>query len=216
MELPRIEFQAHQEHEEDQPQLGHRSERLHRRGRKERVHQVRRHQPQKRGPQRDTGADLGEAADRAPTRITPCLWFNHNAEEAIAFYFEVFGGGRYLSTSRYPNGALLTADVEVAGLTLMALNGGPNFTFNEAISLRVGCADQAGIDRVWASLTDKGGVESRCGWLKDRFGLSWQIIPNRLGALLSDADPARAQRAMAALMGMQKIDIAAIEAAKAG
>jgi predicted 3-demethylubiquinone-9 3-methyltransferase (glyoxalase superfamily)/uncharacterized protein YndB with AHSA1/START domain len=159
---------------------------------------------------------LGEAADRASARITPCLWFNHNAEEAIAHYFEVFGGGRYLSTSHYPNGALLTAIFEVAGLQLMALNGGPHFTFNEAVSLRVDCPDQAEIDRVWAALTANGGAESQCCWLKDRFGLSWQIVPSNLGELLSDADPARAQRAVAALMGMKKIDIAAIEAAKAG
>lgn len=158
------------------------------------------------------------AASSTEPKILPCLWFDGQAEEAVAWYLSIFGDGRVVSESRYgeagpmPAGSLLTCTFEVAGQRLIALNGGPQFRFTEALSLMVRCADQAEVDRLWAALCE-GGQESRCGWLKDRYGLSWQIVPVELFALLSDPDPGRARRATEAMLGMRRIDLAAMRAA---
>ncbi|RVX45866.1 putative 3-demethylubiquinone-9 3-methyltransferase (glyoxalase superfamily) [Nonomuraea polychroma] len=154
-------------------------------------------------------------------KITTYLWFDNQAEEAAQFYTSLFADSRILEVQRYPEGApgpagtAMIVTFELAGQRFIALNGGPQFTFNEAVSLYVDCESQEEVDELWAKLTDRG-EESRCGWLKDRWGLSWQIIPRRLSELLSDPDPARAQRAMQAMLGMQKIDVQALEKAAAG
>ena len=151
-------------------------------------------------------------------KITPCLWFDDQAEDAAKFYTSVFKNSQILDVARYgeggpgPEGTAMTVSFELDGQEFVALNGGPQFTFDEAISFQVGCQDQDEVDYYWNALTD-GGEESMCGWLKDRFGLSWQIIPTRLPELLGDPDPERAQRATQAMLGMRKIDIAAMEAA---
>ncbi len=155
-------------------------------------------------------------------KITPCLWFDGQAEEAVNFYISVFGDGRIVELSRYgkgmhmPEGTVLTVLFEIAGRQFLALNGGPHFKFTEAISLSVDCTSQAEIDRLWEKLTADGGVESQCGWLKDKYGLSWQIVPSRLVALMTHPDKAKSTRMMQALMGMKKLDIAKLEAAHAG
>jgi predicted 3-demethylubiquinone-9 3-methyltransferase (glyoxalase superfamily) len=154
-------------------------------------------------------------------KITTYLWFDNQAEEAAQFYTSLFADSRILEVQRYPEGApgpagpAMIVTFELAGQRFIALNGGPQFTFNESVSLYVDCESQDEVDELWAKLTD-GGEESQCGWLKDRWGLSWQIIPRRLSELLSDPDPARAQRAMQAMLGMQKIDVQALEKAAAG
>lgn len=151
--------------------------------------------------------------------IVPCLWFDTQAEEAAEFYVSVFPNSKITSVDRYgeagprPAGTVLTATFELDGKPFLALNGGPEFTFDEAVSMQVFCGDQAEVDHYWTSLTADGGQESQCGWLKDRFGFSWQIVPTRLTELLQDPDPARAQRAMQAMLRMRKIIIAEIEAA---
>jgi predicted 3-demethylubiquinone-9 3-methyltransferase (glyoxalase superfamily) len=160
-------------------------------------------------------------------KITPFLWFDSRAEEAAEFYVSVFdgrpdgsGGGesKVLNVSRYGGagpgtpGAAMTASFLLEGLEFTALNGGPEFAFTEATSFHVSCGSQEEVDYFWKALTD-GGEESQCGWLKDQFGLSWQIIPTRLHELLGDPDPGRAERAMKAMLQMQKIDIAAMERA---
>jgi len=153
--------------------------------------------------------------------ITPCLWFNMNAEEAVDFYLATFPNSRILNSARYgegapvPAGTILTIDFELDGLHLQALNGGPNFPFTEAISLTIQVDGQAEVDRLWEAITTNGGVESQCGWAKDRFGLSWQIVPTRLIELLSDPDAAKASRVMGAMLQMRKIVIADLEAAAA-
>jgi predicted 3-demethylubiquinone-9 3-methyltransferase (glyoxalase superfamily) len=152
--------------------------------------------------------------------VRTCLWFDMRGEEAAAFYTGIFPNSRIVATTRRPEGtpgpagAVLTVEFELDGREFVALNGGPEFTFDEAISLSVDCADQAEVDFYWERLSD-GGSESVCGWLKDRFGLSWQIVPVRLAELIADPDPDVAQRAMAAMLQMRKIDIAAIEEAAA-
>lgn len=154
-------------------------------------------------------------------KITTYLWFDNQAEEAAQFYTTLFGDSRIVDVQRYseggpgPAGSAMMVTFELAGQRFLALNGGPQFKFTEAISLYVECEDQKEVDDLWARLTD-GGEESQCGWLKDKWGLSWQIIPRRLAELLSDPDPARAQRAMQAMLGMQKIDIQALEDAANG
>jgi predicted 3-demethylubiquinone-9 3-methyltransferase (glyoxalase superfamily) len=154
-------------------------------------------------------------------KITPCLWFDTQAEEAAQFYTSIFENSRILDVSHYgegaprPAGTVLTVNFELNGQEFVALNGGPEFTFNEAVSFQVSCADQDEVDQFWSKLTE-GGEEGPCGWLKDRYGLSWQIIPTRLNELISDPDPERSQRAMQAMLQMQKIDIAALERAAAG
>lgn len=151
-------------------------------------------------------------------KITPCLWFDHNAEEAISFYLSVFPDGELLSVNRYPEGApdfageVLTAHFRLAGQEFIALNGGPMFQFNEAVSFSIDCKDQAEVDYYWDKLTE-GGEESMCGWLKDKFGLWWQVVPSRLGELLYHPDTAKAGKAMQAMFTMRKIDIGELEAA---
>ncbi|MGW1468903.1 VOC family protein [Streptomyces sp. NPDC002308] len=146
-------------------------------------------------------------------KITPCLWFDGQAAEAADFYVSVFGGdSRVLETSRYPEGSLgeagavMTVRFQLADQEYIGLNGGPAFRFTEAVSLSVDCADQAEVDRLWAALTE-GGEESQCGWLKDKFGLSWQIVPRALPDILGGPDRDRADRAMKAMMGMGKLDV---------
>jgi predicted 3-demethylubiquinone-9 3-methyltransferase (glyoxalase superfamily) len=152
--------------------------------------------------------------------IVPCLWFDTEGEEAAEFYTSVFPNSKILDVSRYgeagprPAGTVMTVSFELNGQEFLALNGGPDFTFSEAISFQVFCEDQDEVDRYWAALSE-GGEEGPCGWLKDRFGLSWQIVPTRLSELLSDPDPERSQRAMKAMLGMKKIDIAELERAAA-
>ena len=154
--------------------------------------------------------------------LTPCLWFDHQAEEAATFYTSVFPNSRVLDVTRYgeglplPAGTVMTVRFELDGGQFVALNGGPAFEFSEAVSFQIDCADQAEVDHYWDRLTADGGEESMCGWLKDRFGLSWQVVPRQLPALLSDPDPERAQRAVTAMLSMRRIDIAAIERAAAG
>jgi predicted 3-demethylubiquinone-9 3-methyltransferase (glyoxalase superfamily) len=151
--------------------------------------------------------------------ITPCLWFDTQGEEAAAFYVSAFPHSRIVSTSHYgeagprPAGTVLTVEFELDGRPFTALNGGPEFTFSEAVSFQIDCADQEEVDHYWSALTAGGGEEGPCGWLKDRFGLSWQVVPHRLTELLADPDAGRSQRAMQAMLGMKKIDIAGVEAA---
>ncbi len=148
-------------------------------------------------------------------KITPCLWFDDRIEEAMNFYVSVFKDGKILDTSRYPDGRMLTANVEILGETFQLLNGGPQFTFSEAVSFSVSCKDQADVDYYWNALTADGGEESMCGWLKDKFGLSWQIIPEALPRLLGGSDKAGAGRAMQAMLQMRKIVVADLEQAYA-
>ena len=151
-------------------------------------------------------------------KITPCLWFDTQGEEAAEFYTSIFPNSRIVDVARYGEagpreaGTVMVVKFELDGQELVALNGGPEFTFDEAISFQIDCADQEEVDRYSEALTD-GGEQGPCGWVKDRFGLSWQVVPARLIELLGDPDEAKAQRAMAAMLEMRKIDIAAVEAA---
>jgi len=155
-------------------------------------------------------------------KITTFLWFDNNAQEAANFYVSVFKNSRILSAPRYPEGSpapagtVMVVDFELEGQRFTALNGGPHFKFTEAISLLVHCKDQEEVDYYWEKLTADGGQESQCGWLKDKFGLSWQITPDALLKLWSEADPAKAQRVMQAMMTMKKLIIKDLEAAAAG
>jgi predicted 3-demethylubiquinone-9 3-methyltransferase (glyoxalase superfamily) len=155
-------------------------------------------------------------------KITTYLWFNDNAEEAVNFYTSIFNNSRILSVSRYPDGTpgvggqLMSANFQLEGQEFIALNGGPQFKFNEAISLFVNCQTQEEVDTLWEKLTADGGEESMCGWLKDKFGLSWQIVPSALMELLSDPDPAKSQNVMNAMLKMHKIDIATLQRAYEG
>jgi len=152
-------------------------------------------------------------------KITPFLWFNDQAEEAMNFYVSIFRNSRTGKIRRYgaagpgPRGSVMSASFELEGLQFHALNGGPAFTFTPAISLFVDCATQAEVDELWEKLS-AGGEKSRCGWLKDKFGLSWQIIPSALGELMTDPDPAKSQRVMQAMMQMGKIDIEGLQRAQ--
>ncbi|MBK8025270.1 MAG: VOC family protein [Chloroflexi bacterium] len=155
-------------------------------------------------------------------KITPYLWFDNQAEEAIRFYTSLFPNSRIVSISRLPgeapgvDGAVLTATFELNGREFMALNGGPQFKFNESISLFVDCDSQEEVDRLWNALTADGGEESQCGWLKDKYGLSWQIIPEALMRLMSDPNATKAGAVMQAMLQMQKIDVATLQAAYDG
>ncbi|MFG3427387.1 VOC family protein [Streptomyces californicus] len=149
-------------------------------------------------------------------KITPCLWFDGQAQEAAEHYVAIFGGdSRILDTTYYSEagpgetGSVLTVDFRLDGQDYMGLNGGPQFPFTEAISLSVDCADQAEVDRFWDALSE-GGETGQCGWLKDRYGVSWQIVPNELPKLLADPDRAKADRTMKAMLGMTKLDIQAL------
>ncbi|MET8985551.1 VOC family protein [Nonomuraea wenchangensis] len=149
-------------------------------------------------------------------KITTYLWFDNQAEEAAAFYTSLFAGSRIVRVQRNGDAdTVMLVEFELAGQRFLALNGGPHFTFNEAVSLYVDCETQEEVDELWARLTADGGEESQCGWLKDRWGLSWQIVPSRLPELISDPDPGRAGRAMKAMLGMRKIDVRALEEAAA-
>ena len=159
-------------------------------------------------------------------RIVPCLWFDDRGEEAAQFYTSIFENSRILSTSRYGEagqeitgkkpGTVMTVEFEIDGQRFTALNGGPQFKFSEAISFQVECETQAEVDSFWTKLTAAGGEEGPCGWLKDKFGLSWQIVPKRLGELLSDPDKGKSARAMTAMLKMKKLDIGELERAAAG
>lgn len=154
-------------------------------------------------------------------RITPNLWFDTEGEKAAEFYVSVLPNSKVTNVTHYgeagprPAGMVLTVDFVLDGQEYTAINGGPEFTFDEAISLLINCTDQDEVDYYWARLSE-GGEESQCGWLKDRYGLSWQVVPTGWEDLLNDPDPARAQRAMTAMLGMQKLDLAAIQAAADG
>ena len=165
-----------------------------------------------RGPEEETKNDMGQ-------KITPCLWFNGQAEEAANYYISIFKNAEMLDVSRYgegapfPAGTALVANFKLDGIAFTALNGGPEFTFDEAISFQIDCADQAEVDYYWEKLTAEGGEESQCGWLKDKFGVSWQVVPAAIAQLMSTDNPAKAGAVMQALFKMQKIDIATLQAA---
>lgn len=148
-------------------------------------------------------------------KITPFLWFDHQAEEAANFYVSIFKPARILSVSRKDEDAVFSVTFELDGQELVAFNGGPYFTFTPAISFFVSCKDQAEVDHYWEKLSAGGQVE-QCGWLKDRYGISWQIVPDILGELLADPDPVKAGRVNQAMLGMVKLDIQALQDAYAG
>lgn len=164
------------------------------------------------------GPAIGVVHTRAMSvGVTPFLWFHYNLEEALAFYASVFGdlGAELRRVSTAPDAPVFSATFTLAGQRLVGLNGGPMFTFNEAVSLVVACDTQAELDRHWERLSD-GGAPGRCGWLKDRFGLSWQVVPRALDALLYTGDAEARSRVMSAMLGMHKFDLAALEAAARG
>ena len=152
-------------------------------------------------------------------KITPFLWFHQEAEEAANFYVSLFKDSKILTVSRSgdagpgPKGSAMVVEFQLAGQRFQALNGGPHFKFTEAISLMVDCDSQEEVDTLWSKLTANGGQESQCGWLKDRYGLSWQIVPNRFMQMMKDKDPKKTQRVMQAMMTMKKFDIARLEQA---
>ncbi|MGW1071860.1 VOC family protein [Streptomyces sp. NPDC002537] len=154
-------------------------------------------------------------------RITPNLWFDTEGKEAAEFYVSVFPNSEIKSVQHYgeagprPAGTVMTVEFVLDGQDFIAINGGPQFSFDEAISLLINCEGQEEVDYYWSKLSD-GGEEGPCGWLKDRYGLSWQVVPAALPSLLGDADTARGQRAMKAMLGMKKIDLAALKAAADG
>ncbi|QKV96615.1 VOC family protein [Streptomyces sp. NA02950] len=154
--------------------------------------------------------------------FTTCLWFDGRAEEAAQFYVSIFKNSRIGRVSRYteagpgPAGSVLTVDFEANGQKFVALNGGPEFTFNEAVSFQIHCADQEEVDHYWTKLTEGGGEEVACGWLRDKFGVSWQVVPSVLMDLVTDEDPQKAKRATEAMLSMKKLDIAALKKAHAG
>ncbi len=155
-------------------------------------------------------------------KITTFLWFDNNAEEAARFYVSIFKNSKILSVSRYgdagpgPKGSVMVCTFELEGQKFLALNGGPMFKFTEAISLFVNCDSQEEVDRYWSKLTADGGAPGQCGWLKDRFGLSWQIVPTVLLEMMSDKDPAKANRVMQAMLQMTKLDIEKLKKAYEG
>jgi predicted 3-demethylubiquinone-9 3-methyltransferase (glyoxalase superfamily) len=154
-------------------------------------------------------------------KITPNLWFDTEAEEAASFYVSVFANSRIVHVARYTEagpraaGMVMTVEFELDGQRFVAINGGPQFHFDEAVSFQIDCETQDDIDRYWAVLSE-GGEEGPCGWLKDRYGLSWQVVPTGMEELFSDPDPQRAERAMQAMFGMRKLDIAALRSAADG
>ena len=152
-------------------------------------------------------------------RITPFLWFDNQAEEAATFYTSIFPNSKIVKVARYgeagpgPAGSAMTVEFQLEGQSFVALNGGPHFKFTEAISLFINCETQEEVDELWEKLSE-GGEKSRCGWLKDKYGLSWQVIPSVLGKLLQDKDPAKAQRVMQAMLQMSKIDVEKLRLAR--
>jgi predicted 3-demethylubiquinone-9 3-methyltransferase (glyoxalase superfamily) len=156
-------------------------------------------------------------------KTRPCLWFDGDAEQAATFYTSLLPDSRIDRIQRAPTdypsggaGAVLVVEFTLAGRSYMAMNGGPGHPFTQAVSLSIDCTDQAEVDRLWAALTADGGEPVACGWLRDRWGLSWQIVPSALPRLLSDPDPARAARVFQAMMGMVKLDVAELERAAEG
>ncbi|HKO45530.1 MAG TPA: VOC family protein [Pyrinomonadaceae bacterium] len=159
-------------------------------------------------------------------KITPCLWFDGKAEEAAKFYVSVFKNSKINNIARYgdagsevsgqPEGSVMTVEFELDGQEFLGLNGGPNFKFTEAVSFIINCDSQEEVDRFWTTLTENGGAESQCGWLKDKFGLSWQVTPTVLTELMKSKDRAKAERVMKAMLQMKKIDIATLEKAARG
>jgi predicted 3-demethylubiquinone-9 3-methyltransferase (glyoxalase superfamily) len=155
------------------------------------------------------------------SQITPNLWFDTQAEEAAAFYCSVFENSRILNVTHYTEagpreaGMVLTVEFELNGQRFVGINGGPNFTFDEAISFEIDCETQEELDHYWERLTD-GGEEGQCGWLKDRYGVSWQVVPAGMAELFADTDKGRARRAMEAMLKMRKLDLAALQAAADG
>jgi|SRR4051812_42624825 len=154
-------------------------------------------------------------------RITPSLWFDTEAEDAANFYTSVFKNSRIVNVARYNEaaprkaGTVMTVEWEIDGQRFVGINGGPQFTFSEAVSFQIHCADQDEVDYYWEKLTD-GGSEGPCGWLKDKFGLSWQVVPEGMDALLSNPDQEKAKRAMEAMFKMKKLDIATLQRAAEG
>lgn len=158
--------------------------------------------------------------------VTPCLWFDTQAEEAANFYCSVFKNARIGKISRFPNagqeihgkpaGSVMTVEFEIDGQPFVALNGGPQFKFDEAVSFQVYCETQADIDYYWTKLTADGGAEGPCGWLKDKFGLSWQVVPRAIPKMMTDPDREKSARVMNAFLKMKKLDMATIERAYAG
>jgi predicted 3-demethylubiquinone-9 3-methyltransferase (glyoxalase superfamily) len=152
-------------------------------------------------------------------KITPFLWFDTQAEEAASFYTSIFKNSRIVNVSRYgdagpgPKGTAMTVEFDLDGKRFIGLNGGPHFKFTEAVSFSVACADQNEVDYFWARLSE-GGKESQCGWLKDKYGLSWQVVPARMGELMSSPDPIKSKRVMEAMLKMKKIDISTLERAR--
>jgi predicted 3-demethylubiquinone-9 3-methyltransferase (glyoxalase superfamily) len=150
------------------------------------------------------------------SKITPCLWFDTQGEEAAEFYTSIFENSRIRDIARYgeagprPAGTVMTVSFELDGQPFIALNGGPDFAFNEAVGFQIDCKSQQEVDEYWSRLGE-GGEEGPCGWLKDRYGVSWQVVPNRLTELLDDPDRETSQRVMSAMLQMKKIDIAALE-----
>ena len=155
-------------------------------------------------------------------QITPFLWFDNNAEEAMNFYVSIFKNSKVLNVTRYgdggpgPKDTVMSCTFELNGQTIMALNGGPHFHFTEAISFFVSCKDQQEVDELWAKLTAEGGSDEQCGWLKDKYGLSWQIIPTALMELMSDPDPEKSRRVLEAMLQMKKIDVQKLREAHDG
>ena len=155
-------------------------------------------------------------------KITPCLWFNDNAEEAVNFYTSVFNNSKITSVAHYgeagsaasgrPKGSVMTIVFQLDGQEFMALNGGPHFTFSPAISLMVNCETQAELDEFWSKLS-AGGATQQCGWLTDRYGVSWQIVPSALGEMMQDGEPEKSENAMKALLQMDKLDLNALKQA---
>ncbi len=156
-----------------------------------------------------------------PQKITPNLWFDTEAQEAADFYISVFKNSRILSVTHYPEaaprpaGTVMTVEFELDGQRFVGINGGPQFTFDEAVSFEISCETQDEVDYYWERLSE-GGKEGPCGWVKDRYGLSWQVVPTGMEELFADPDPQRAQRAMQAMLGMGKLDIAALRSAADG
>ena len=156
-----------------------------------------------------------------PQKIIPNLWFDTESEEAAGFYTSVFKNSRIVNVTHYteagprPAGTVMTVEFELDGQRFVAIDGGPEFTFSEAVSLQIDCEGQDEVDYYWERLSE-GGEEGPCGWLKDKYGLSWQVVPSGMDELFADPDPQRAERAMQAMFGMRKLDIAALRAAAQG
>jgi predicted 3-demethylubiquinone-9 3-methyltransferase (glyoxalase superfamily) len=162
-----------------------------------------------------------------PNKISPCLWFDTEAEDAARFYISVFKDSKIVAISRYPDtgqeihgkpaGSVMVVEFELNGQSYTALNGGPHFKFNEAISLQIECEDQEEVNYYWEKLSAGGDPNAQqCGWLKDKFGLSWQVVPKMLNALMTDSDPEKVNRSFQAMLGMKKLEIAGLERAAAG